>query len=102
MPLGAGRCRLQCFDYCWPDSATDARALRFLSRRISRGLLRLDAELAASTQAGLAVPGYAVERAMRPCRAPVAGFRQWLSASAGRALDLEPAGLRGSSRPWPR
>lgn len=80
VPLAAGRCRLQSFDYSWPDAAGEQRPRRFLALRIGRELLRLDAELAASTQAGLAVPGYAA-RADAPVPRAVAAFRQWLSAA---------------------
>ena len=80
VPLAPGRCRLQSFDYSWADAAGEARSRRFLARRIAGELLRLDIELAASTQAGLGVPGYAA-RADAPVPRAVAAFRQWLSAA---------------------
>jgi TetR/AcrR family transcriptional regulator, transcriptional repressor of bet genes len=80
VPLAPGRCRLQSFNYSWADAAGEARSRRFLARRIAGELLRLDIELAASTQAGLGVPGYAA-RADAPVPRAVAAFRQWLSAA---------------------
>jgi TetR/AcrR family transcriptional regulator, transcriptional repressor of bet genes len=82
LPLAAGRCRLQSFDYAWSDAGEEARARHFLWRRLDRSMLRLDTELAASTQAGLDVPGYAA-RGDAPVPRAVVAFRAWL----GAALD---------------
>ena len=81
LPLAAGRSRLQRFDYQLKDPALGAeRALHFLTGRIGRGALRLDVELAVSTQSGLRVPGYA--SSTEPSTAPsVAAFRGWLAAA---------------------
>jgi TetR/AcrR family transcriptional repressor of bet genes len=80
VPLAAQRCRLQCFDYALEDAPGDARAVQFLSRRIRRSALRLDVELAVSTQSGLSVPGYASSGEPSTARS-VAAFRGWLAAA---------------------
>ena len=80
IPVAAGRCRVQCFDYWLPavDSAT--RALRFLAGRIARSALRLDMDLAVSTQRGLMVSGY-VASGDAPVPRAVAAFRHMLAAT---------------------
>ncbi len=80
IPVAPGRSRWQCFDYWFADGAQDATAARLLAGRIGREALRLDLDLAASTQRGLAAPGY---RAVPHAAAPpaVAAFRQFLDAS---------------------
>jgi TetR/AcrR family transcriptional repressor of bet genes len=80
VPLAAGRCRLQCFDHARKDAPGEARALQFLSRRIRRSALRLDVELAVSTQSGLSVPGYATSVEPKTASS-VAAFRGWLAAA---------------------
>ena len=80
LPLAAGRSRLQCFDYCCPETGGAARALRFLTGRIGRSALHLEVELAVSTQSGLRVPGYA-SSAEAPTARSVAAFRGWLAAA---------------------
>ena len=80
VPLAAGRSRLQCFDYARKDAPGEARALQFLSRRIRRSTLRLDMELAVSTQSGLSVPGYASSGEPSAARS-IAAFRGWLAAA---------------------
>ena len=80
MPLATGRSRLQCFDYARKDAPGEARALQFLSRRIRRSTLRLDMELAVSTQSGLSVPGYASSGEPSAARS-IAAFRGWLAAA---------------------
>jgi hypothetical protein len=80
VPLAAGRSRLQCFDYAFEDDRSASRTLRFLSNRIARSALRLDIELAVSTQSGLSVQGYATS-SEPPTARPVAAFRGWLAAA---------------------
>ncbi len=81
LPLAAGRCRLQVFDYAVADSGGSLRAQQFLASRIARRALELDVALATSTQSGLAVPGYSSStETPAPARA-VAAFRGWLAAA---------------------
>jgi TetR/AcrR family transcriptional repressor of bet genes len=81
VPVAAGRSRWQCFDYGHSGGDEAARARAFAARRISREALRIDMELASSTQRGVAAPGYsAAPRANAP--QAVAFFRQLLAAGA--------------------
>ena len=80
VPVAAGLSRLQSFGYGWQDARGAARALRFLTSRITRSALRLDLHLAVSTQSGLNVPGYAAS-AQAPTPRAVAAFRGWLAAA---------------------
>jgi TetR/AcrR family transcriptional repressor of bet genes len=81
LPTAAGRSRWQCFDYRYPGGGESTPAHASLARRSSNEVLRFDIELAASTQRGLAAPGYSPTR---PANTPqaVAFFRQLLAGSA--------------------
>jgi phenylpropionate dioxygenase-like ring-hydroxylating dioxygenase large terminal subunit len=80
VPQTAASCRLQRFDF-WrhPPAASDP-AIRFLLRRLAHQALRVDREIAASTQRGLSAPGYQSNPAA-PVARSVAAFRSMLSAA---------------------
>jgi TetR/AcrR family transcriptional repressor of bet genes len=81
VPTAAGRSRWQCFDYGHTSDNESEQALAIHARRIGREALRFDIELAASTQRGLAAPGYSATRQAQAPQA-VAFFRQLATAVA--------------------
>ena len=80
IPLSAGSCRLQCFDFWRHGPGAPDRAIRYLVTRLAHQTLRLDRELAASTQRGLAVPGYEAHPGA-PVARSIAAFRQLLATA---------------------
>ncbi len=80
IPLAAGSCRLQCFDFWRHEVAPPDAAIRYLARRIAARALRLDRELAASTQRGLNAAGYLSNPEARMARS-VAAFRNMLNTA---------------------
>ena len=80
IPVANGSCRLQCFDFLGEGPGAAERATRYLLRRISAQALRVDRELAASTQRGLNVAGYLRSPGARVARS-VAAFRDMLSTA---------------------
>ena len=80
IPLTVGSCRLQCFDYWGHGLAAADRAIRYLVRRLAQQALRIDRDLAASTQRGLSVSGYETNPGA-PVARSVAAFRQLLTAA---------------------
>jgi TetR/AcrR family transcriptional repressor of bet genes len=80
IPLGVGLSRLQCFDFWHRAAAAPDQAIRFLVRRLADQALRLDREVAASTQRGLSAPGYQSNPGA-PVARSVAAFRSMLSAA---------------------
>ena len=79
MPTAAGHSRWQCFDYRYQGTEPADRAGGFLAGRITRRALRLDIDLASSTQQGMTAPGYAAD-GQPPAARAVAVFRQFLAA----------------------
>ena len=80
IPQGVGGCRLQCWDF-WRHGTDPAdRAARFLVNRLARQALRVDRDLAASTQRGLNVSGYQTSPSA-PVARSVAAFRSLLTAA---------------------
>lgn len=80
IPLTVGQSRLQCFDYWRHGPAGPDQAIRYLVRRLAHQALRLDRELAASTQRGLSAAGYQ-SSAGAPVARSVAAFRSMLSVA---------------------
>ena len=80
IPLAAGLCRLQCFDFWQRDLTPTDAAIRYLGRRIAAQTLRLDRALAASTQRGLNAAGYLSNPETRMARS-VAAFRNMLNTA---------------------
>jgi phenylpropionate dioxygenase-like ring-hydroxylating dioxygenase large terminal subunit len=80
IPLAVGLSRLQCFDYWRHGPAGPDQAIRYLVRRLAHQALRLDRELAASTQRGLSASGYQSSPGA-PVARSVAAFRSMLSVA---------------------
>ena len=80
IPLAVGSCRLQCFDYWRHGPAPPDQAIRYLVGRLAHQALRLDRELAASTQRGLSASGYQINPGA-PVARSVAAFRSLLNAA---------------------
>ena len=80
IPLTVGSCRLQCFDYWRHGAAPPDQAIRYLVRRLAQQALRLDRDLAASTQRGLSASGYQTNPGA-PVARSVAAFRSLLNAA---------------------
>ncbi len=79
LPVAPGHSRWQCFDYRYATADAAERAIGFLAGRLACRALRLDIDLAASTQQGMAAPGYAAD-GPRPAVRAVAAFREFLAA----------------------
>ena len=82
IPLSVGSCRLQSFEYWRHGPAAPDQAIRYLVRRLAHQALRVDRDLAASTQRGLSVSGYETNPGA-PVARSVAAFRHWLTAALG-------------------
>ncbi len=80
IPVSTGASRLQCLDLWREGSDAAERALRFLVARLARQSLRIDRDLAASTQRGLNVSGYQTSPGA-PVARSVAAFRSLLAAA---------------------
>jgi len=78
VPLAAGHSRWQCFEYGARDPGAPAAAQGSRARRAEA--LRLDINLASSTQRGLASPGYRASDQHGSVPAAIAAFREMLAA----------------------
>jgi phenylpropionate dioxygenase-like ring-hydroxylating dioxygenase large terminal subunit len=79
IPEAPGRCRVRRLDFVAPEPTRGERALNYLARRLLRGWLRQDGDLARSIQSALAGSDYQAAEA-GPVPEALAAFRNSISA----------------------
>jgi len=68
IPEAPGRCRVRRLDFVAPEPTRGERALNYLARRLLRGWLRQDGDLACSIQSALAGSDYQARHPADPAR----------------------------------